>query len=73
MDSTSGVAHPDLDEIFYIVSGTGTMVSGGEFVGMKSSISSLLGPMERGEIRGGVEQQVEPGDTAIIPKGMPHG
>ena len=56
MDSTSGVAHPDLDEIFYIVSGTGTMVTGGEFVDMESSISSLLDPMERGEIRGGVEQ-----------------
>lgn len=73
MDSTSGIAHPDLDEIYYIVSGTGTMVTGGEFVDMESSISSLLGPMERGEIRGGVEQYVEPGDIAIIPKGMPHG
>lgn len=73
MDSTSGIAHPDLDEIYYIVAGTGTMVTGGEFVDMESSISSLLGPMERGEIRGGVEQYVEPGDIAIIPKGMPHG
>ena len=49
------------------------MVTGGEFVDMESSISSLLGQMERGEIRGGVEQYVEPGDIAIIPKGMPHG
>ena len=56
MDSASGIAHPDLDEIYYIVSGTGTMVTGGEFVDMESSISSLLDPMERGEIRGGVEQ-----------------
>ena len=70
-DSTSRIAHPDLDEIYYIVAGTGTMVTGGEFVDMESSISSLLGPMERGEIRGGVEQYVEPGDIAIIPKGMP--
>jgi uncharacterized RmlC-like cupin family protein len=73
MDSTTGIAHPDLDEIYYIVSGTGTMVTGGKFVDMQSSVSSLLGPMERGEIRGGVEQYVEPGDIAIIPKGMPHG
>ncbi|GJM14327.1 MAG: hypothetical protein DHS20C12_27300 [Pseudohongiella sp.] len=69
----TGIAHPDLDEIYYIVEGEGTMVTGGEFVDKQSSVSSLLGPMERGEIRGGVLQKVGPGDIAIIPKGMPHG
>ena len=69
----TGIAHVNLDEIYYIVSGQGTMVTGGEFIDMQTSNSSLLGPMERGEIRGGVLQFVEPGDIAIIPKGMPHG
>lgn len=69
----TGIAHVDLDEIYYIVAGEGTMVTGGEFVDKQTSISSLLGPMERGEIRGGVLQKVKPGDIAIIPKGMPHG
>ncbi len=69
----TGIAHVTLDEIYYIVSGQGTMVSGGEFVDMQTSNSSLLGPMQRGEIRGGVLQFVKPGDIAIIPKGMPHG
>jgi len=72
-DTIGGIAHPDLDEIYYIVSGTGTMVTGGEFVNKQSNVSALLGPMDRGEIRGGVLQYVEPGDIAIIPKGMPHG
>lgn len=72
-DTVIGIAHPDLDEIYYILSGTGTMVTGGEFSNMQSSVSQLLGPMERGEIEGGVLQYVEPGDIAIIPKGMPHG
>ena len=72
-DTISGIAHPDLDEIYYIVSGTGTMVTGGEFVDKQSNVSRLLGPMDRGELRGGVLQFVEPGDIAIIPKGMPHG
>ena len=72
-DTINGIAHPDLDEIYYIVSGTGTMVTGGEFVNKQSNVSPLLGPMDRGEIRGGVLQYVEPGDIAIIPKGMPHG
>ena len=69
----TGIAHVNLDEIYYIVSGEGTMVTGGEFIDMQTSVSNLLGPMERGEIRGGVLQQVKPGDIAIIPKGMPHG
>lgn len=69
----TGIAHVDLDEIYYIVAGEGTMVTGGEFVDKQTSVSSLLGPMERGEIRGGVLQKVKPGDIAIIPKGMPHG
>jgi len=69
----TGIGHPNLDEIYYIVSGEGTMVTGGEWVNMQSSVSSLLGPMERGDIRGGVLQKVKPGDIAIIPKGMPHG
>lgn len=72
-DTVTGIAHPDLDETYYIVSGTGTMVTGGELVDKQSNVSALLGPMERGEIRGGVLQYVEPGDIAIIPKGMPHG
>lgn len=69
----TGIAHVNLDEIYYIVEGEGTMVTGGEFVDMQTSNSSLLGPMQRGEIRGGVLQKVKPGDIAIIPKGMPHG
>ncbi len=71
-DNVTGIAHPDLDEIYYVLSGTGTMITGGEFVDVQTSDSALLGPMERGAIRGGVLQYVEPGDIAIIPKGMPH-
>ncbi len=69
----TGIAHVNLDEIYYIVAGEGTMVTGGEFVDMQTSNSALLGAMERGEIRGGILQKVKPGDIAIIPKGMPHG
>ena len=48
MDSTSVIAHPDLNETDYIVSGTGTVITGSDFVDMESSISSPLVPMERG-------------------------
>jgi len=72
-EQESGIAHTDLDEIYYIVSGEGTMVTGGKFVDMAESHSDLLGAMQRGNIVGGVLQKVKPGDIAIIPKGMPHG
>ena len=69
----TGIAHVYLDEIYYVVSGEGTMVTGGEFIDKQVSDGGMLGAMERGEIRGGVLQKVKPGDIAIIPKGMPHG
>jgi len=72
-EQETGIAHTDLDEIYYIVTGEGTMVTGGEFIDPQSSHSNLLGGMLRGTIRGGVLQKVKPGDIAIIPKGMPHG
>jgi len=72
-ESETGIAHGNLDEIYYVISGEGTMVTGGEFVAKEESNSNLLGPMERGEITGGVLQEIGPGDIAIIPKGMPHG
>jgi len=72
-DTETGIAHVDLDEIYYIVSGEGTMITGGEFIDMQTSHSNLLGEMQRGEVKGYVLQKVKPGDIAIIPKGMPHG
>lgn len=72
-EQQTGIAHVDLDEIYYIVSGEGTMVTGGKFLDMEETHSDLLGAMHRGSIVGGVLQKVKPGDVAIIPKGMPHG
>ena len=72
-DEILGISHPDLDEIYYIVAGTGTMMTGGDLTDRQSSVSALLGPIDRGMIEGGTLQYVEPGDIAIIPKGMPHG
>jgi quercetin dioxygenase-like cupin family protein len=34
--------------------------------------SNLLGPMERGKMRGGESRLMNPGDIAIIPKGVAH-
>jgi uncharacterized RmlC-like cupin family protein len=49
------------------------MITGGNFISPTATNSSLLGPMLRGEIIGGIHQPVKVGDIAIIPKGVPHG
>ena len=72
-DTETGIAHIALDEIYYIVAGEGTMVTGGQFIDPTEINSDLLGSMLRGEITGGTLQPVRVGDIAIIPKGMPHG
>ncbi|MGB4249014.1 MAG: cupin domain-containing protein [Pseudohongiellaceae bacterium] len=71
-DSAS-ISHVDLDEIYYIVTGEGTMITGGTMPGAEATTSELLGNGHRGTITGGVLQKMRPGDIAIIPKGMPHG
>ncbi len=72
-DTETGIAHIALDEIYYIVAGQGTMVTGGHFKDPTKINSDLLGSMLRGEIVDGILQPVKVGDIAIIPKGMPHG
>ena len=55
--------HPDLTEIYYIVDGAGTFVTGGE----------VSDPENRSAgITGGVAQRVEAGDFVILPPGTPH-
>lgn len=68
-----GISHLNLDEIYYVISGEGTMITGGQMVEIQSRDSTLLGPMEIGTMTGGVLQKMKPGDIAIIPKGMAHG
>ncbi len=71
--SQRGITHLKLDEIYYVLSGEGTMVTGGPFTGTRLTDSALLGPMQSGVMQGGTAQRMNPGDIAIIPKGVPHG
>lgn len=71
--SLRGIAHLKLDEIYYVLSGEGTMVTGGPFTDTTLTDSALLGPMQSGVMQGGASQRMNPGDIAIIPKGVPHG
>jgi mannose-6-phosphate isomerase-like protein (cupin superfamily) len=76
-----GISHDGQTETYYIVSGTGTLVTGGHIVnGRKSPPESevtkvLNGPSCSGMIAGAdvVRRKVKTGDIIIIPAGVPHG
>lgn len=77
----TGLYHESQTEGYYIVSGAGTMVTGGHIVnGRKSAANAavtttLNGPSCSGSIMGPdvVTRDVKAGDIIIIPAGVPHG
>jgi len=79
--SASGISHDHQTETYIIVSGGGTLVTGGRIVnGRKSAPESavtkiLNGPSCSGLIVGAdvVKKVVKTGDIIIIPAGVPHG
>jgi hypothetical protein len=76
-----GIYHDGQTETYIIVSGTGTLVTGGKIVnGRKSPPESevtkvLNGPSCSGSIAGAdvVRRKVKTGDIIVIPAGVPHG
>ncbi len=79
--SPTGISHDHQTETYIIISGGGTLVTGGHIVnGRKSAPESqvtriLNGPSCSGAIAGSdiVRQAVKTGDIIIIPAGVPHG
>ena len=76
----SGISHDAETETYIIVSGGGTLVTGGTIVngfrsGPESPVTKILnGPSCSGQIVGNVTKRVVvPGDIVIIPFGVPHG
>jgi len=79
--TATGIMHDHQTETYVIVSGSGTLVTGGHIVnGRKSAPDSnvtlvLNGPSCSGRIEGAdvVRRTVKTGDIIIIPAGVPHG
>jgi mannose-6-phosphate isomerase-like protein (cupin superfamily) len=77
----TGLYHDSQTEGYYIVSGAGTMVTGGRIVNGRRSApdaavtTTLNGPSCSGSIMGTdvVTREVKVGDIIIIPAGVPHG
>jgi mannose-6-phosphate isomerase-like protein (cupin superfamily) len=77
---TGMASHDVVTEVYYIVEGTGTFVTGGTLMkpqkreDSSDTVKQLSGPGFAGSgIQGGVSRRVSKGDMIIIPARTPHG
>jgi mannose-6-phosphate isomerase-like protein (cupin superfamily) len=61
-------AHDDRAELFYVIEGSGTMLTGGKITDGKQSGTNLQGT----KIDGGTRINFNPGDFIMVPSGVPH-
>ena len=75
----AGLSHNQVTEVYYIISGSGTLVTGGAMIEPRAEASDsttvkvLVGPSMSGRFQYGHSRKVGPGDIVIIPPGVPHG
>jgi mannose-6-phosphate isomerase-like protein (cupin superfamily) len=61
--------HETEAEMFYVIEGAGTLVTGGKLVGeTRTNAENLSGT----SIQGGVTKRVSKGDWILVPAGQPH-
>ena len=75
----NGIFHDDTAESYVVISGSGTLITGGTVVNGKRSgptdeVTTVLnGPSCGGTMVGYTSRQIKVGDVIIIPEGVPHG
>ena len=75
----NGLLHTDVTETYVILSGGGTLVTGGTIVNGRAFpadnevVTVLAGPSISGPIQNPAFRVVKTGDVIIIPAGTPHG
>ena len=75
----TAISHAQVTEVYHIIEGAGTFVTGGEILEPTPSpadgntVKVLVGPSTGGtSIRGGQSRRVGPGDVIVIPPGVAH-
>jgi mannose-6-phosphate isomerase-like protein (cupin superfamily) len=75
----TAIEHAQVTEVYHIIDGSGTFVTGGAMVDPTPSpadgttVKILVGPSTNGAaIRGGQSRKVGPGDVIVIPPGVAH-
>jgi mannose-6-phosphate isomerase-like protein (cupin superfamily) len=75
----NAISHTSVTEVYYILSGAGTLLTGGsiqnpqEFASDIEFVRVAVGPSVGGTFAGGTRRRVGPGDVIVIPAGVPHG
>jgi mannose-6-phosphate isomerase-like protein (cupin superfamily) len=77
--NNTSIEHDQVTEVYTIIEGTGTMVTGGKMTNPDRlkpddpTVKVLVGPsMRGGALEGGDSRQVGPGDMIIVQTGVPH-
>ena len=75
----TAIAHSEITEIYYVIDGAGTFVTGGTMPGATAAaadgsvVKVLVGPSTTGpNITGGQSRRIGPGDVIIVPPGVAH-
>src|SRR5436190_14400623 len=75
----NGIYHDDTAETYIVISGSGTLITGGTIVnGTRSAVDNevttiLNGPSCNGTMVGFTSRQIKEGDIIVIPERVPHG
>lgn len=71
---TSALIHDHVTEVYQILEGSGTIMTGGRIENAKESDLTSLGAgmSHTGAHVGGTTQKLAPGDVFVVPAGMPH-
>jgi mannose-6-phosphate isomerase-like protein (cupin superfamily) len=75
----TGIFHDDTAESYVVISGAGTLITGGTIVNGKRSgpndeVTTILnGPSCAGTMMGYTSRQIKVGDVIVIPEHVPHG
>lgn len=75
----NGIFHDDTAESYVVISGAGTLITGGTIVngrrsGANDEVTTILnGPSCAGTMVGYTSRQIKVGDVIIIPEHVPHG
>jgi mannose-6-phosphate isomerase-like protein (cupin superfamily) len=74
------IMHEHITEVYYIISGTGTLFTGGEVINVRATpadseiVTVAVGPSNQGTFMAPAQKRkVGPGDVVIIPPGVYHG
>ena len=67
--ATSSEVHSDFTDIYFVLEGTGTLVTGGTIV---EGVENPVGEIRGKSIKDGNKRELRSGDFLVVPAGVPH-